>query len=292
MMFNKSKIALFWIVSVIVYLSSLVYSQNVTLSLASDKPHYDINENIDLILTIKADQQVNAGVVSIKWVDQFDIVSQSNWTNIENINWAVNVLNQLKISLSAKAAWEYVIWPAQTQIWSWIKESNTITISVSWEKMFIGNSAPNYVNSTTPPVQQTNADSVLDEDKKKSLLPFIIAVLLLAVALVIVKIRKSKNAYTVSSQAEWNQSQIVFPKIDDPKFTSKITKVLNLILQKILWKSVDSMTYSEIKKLQSFKSLDDDRKSIIDQIFNLLALQKYSNSEIDRKDLLKMIKKI
>jgi len=289
---NKNKTVL-WLLLGMSLMSTLVYSQNISMSLASDKPHYDINENIDLTLTIKADQQVQAGVVSIKWVEQFDVVSQSNWTNIENINWAVNVLNQLKILLSAKAAWEYVIWPAQTQVWSWLKESNTITISVSWEKMFIGNSAPNYTNATPPNTVATNVptqDKI--KDTKTSPIPFIIAIVVLIIWALIIKKIRSKSPSSIYDKNEETQMKIVFPKIDDPKFTSKITKTLNLIVQKILWINIDSMTYSEIKKIQSFKDLDDATKSKIDQIFELLSLQKYSNSEIDRKDLLKMIKSL
>lgn len=288
----KNKRFLIWIFFSLIFLSDLVYWQDLTLSLQTDKSSYDINETISLTLSIQASENTTPWTVQINWLENFDTVTQSNATNMQNINGQVSMLNQINLWLNGKTKWTYEIWPAEIQIWTWIQESNIVKIEISWERMFIWNSAPNYTNQPIQTVQNTGDENVqnnltqVDYNKLRVFL-IVIVVGVIVATLIIIKNKKSKSRHELDNKVEKIQ-KIIFPKIDDKNFFSKISKNFNLILQNITWISVESLTYNEIKNLENFKNLDDELKEKLEKIFDLLILQKYSKGEVDRKEMLEL----
>ena len=304
-LFHPRKIGV-WIIWAFGLGFTFIYWQSVNLNLQTDKTDYDIDETIKLILNIESDQQINAWIVQIDWIENFDSFGTANSTSIQNINWQVNMQNKVSFSLKAKQKWDYQIWPAQVQVWTWIVYSNSINIKVFGEKMFIGNKPTNFTNQTSWQTENDQEKNIKTEkkiinSKQKTFIFFFVFVnifTLLMAGLVLRKYMKNKPKNKTWEKSEkninreLNQKKIIFPKIDDKNFESKITKILNLILTQKIWLPTQSMTFNEIKNLENRTNLDKNTQENFEKIFELLRIQKYSKNEVDRKEIVEMIKSV
>lgn len=142
---------------------TLSFSQSFALSSASlsiDKQNIDINDNVILNIVIKSDWWSEILIKDIKWMENFEVVSQSQSqssnSQLEVINWKTEskteISHTLSLKLQAKVKWEFEIWPAKIVEWTWTLDTNSVKLEVEGTKLFINwsNSQQNQINSQNP----------------------------------------------------------------------------------------------------------------------------------------------
>jgi hypothetical protein len=110
-----------------------LYAQSLTIS--SSATSVDIN-NVFWI-TVQVDGVDNPGEIQLPWIEQFMVVGQANSTNIQIINGQQSMQVQLQLQVQPSTTGTFIIGPATILVWTGIVESNTVTIEVTGEKLFL-----------------------------------------------------------------------------------------------------------------------------------------------------------
>jgi len=120
-----------------------VFAFDAKLSL--DKTESDINDYVKLRVKINSDMGWNIQITKIKWLENFDIVSQSqsqsSSTSMVVVNWKTQSKTNMSINfdlvLKAKKKWKYTIWPAVLKKWKEEITTNKLSINITWDKLFV-----------------------------------------------------------------------------------------------------------------------------------------------------------
>ena len=153
------KILLSWVVLLWFTTVALAFDANLSV----DKTQADINTPINLTIKINNDKQSDVKITEIKWLENFDIVwqrqFQSSSSQITIINWqtkSITTVNHtLILSLQAKKAWSYTIWPAILQVWNQTYKTNQVDVKITGAKIMINN-AQNSIQQ----LQQQNTQQI------------------------------------------------------------------------------------------------------------------------------------
>lgn len=157
-MHKFSWILVFYILFFLWILNSFAFEADLQI----DKKETDINDYINLRVGVKSDDKSQIWITDIKWIENFDIInqsqSQSSSTNVQIINWnaetKVETQLNLDITLKARNKWEYVLWPAILSDWSGELSTNTVQIKITWDDLFVNN---NHLN-INPQTNQWNTN--------------------------------------------------------------------------------------------------------------------------------------
>ncbi len=145
----------FFIFTFLLFFSLRVFASEAVLSL--DKTKVDINDYINLRLQISITKWWTVEVSDIKWLENFDIIwqsqSQSSSTKVVLINWETKteletILN-LELTLQAKNKWKFSLWPAILKNNNEEIKSNIVEIEVFGDKLFMNNNHLNINTNTT-----------------------------------------------------------------------------------------------------------------------------------------------
>lgn len=325
-MFKRNIKNIFKLIIFIFLLTNLLISfalSNATISL--DKEKYDINDPINIKISIQSEWWWDIEISNIKWIDDFLILwkSQSSSTQIEVINWkTVTALsNILNLQLQAKQKWNYELWPVSVKEWNKEIQTNSVKIEVSWDKMFINNTINNIWNSTNsiwtnPPntnsiwnnnneIENIQASVEKKDFGNDTIYLFLIIVVLLWWWLIFVlknnsellkKLNSKKNLEKETKENQVMQQinfedekkEIVIPELTDIDFLDKINDVFkDKISKKYNIDNIQNMTYDEI-----LNSLNIEEREDLEPIIKLIIKAKYSNIVSDNNKLLNLIKEI
>ena len=99
----------------IIFMSSVF--ADISIELSSDKTSAIVNENFTLDIKVKNDWGKDLNIEDIKWIENFNKVSQRNYFTSSNINWVVNLETSLQFVVNWINPWEYSIWPVVLNDW-------------------------------------------------------------------------------------------------------------------------------------------------------------------------------
>ncbi len=123
-------------------------ADSANLTLNSEKA--DINENIELQLSLESENSENFSIEKINWIENFDIIWQSQSTSLSSI--VINWKSQTKVSLSkkftlkAKKTWTFEIGPVIISNWTKEIKTNSVKLEISWTKLQMLNNSSSLQN--------------------------------------------------------------------------------------------------------------------------------------------------
>ncbi len=147
-------------------LSIISVFAETTLNFTSDKKDYNIEETIQLNISLSTDNAWE-NQISIEWLDDFEVVGKRQSQSRKTINWASTTNFSLQLSLLARKAWKYTLWPISVQTGSGKIESNTLKISVTGERIMVNNKIQNIPSQSWDDEEEENIDE-LDLDTPPS----------------------------------------------------------------------------------------------------------------------------
>lgn len=278
-----------------------IYAFESNISVTKDK--IDLDEYTKLRIQVELKDEKNIEIKEIKWIENFDILSNTQWSssssNIVVVNWQTKTetksVNYIDLNLSPKKSWNYILWPAVLTDWTNFKETNSINISVNEEKAIIYN----WREGKT--IKKENIWLKIN----------IIFIFLLLITFWIVykfypnfynkyfEIIKSKiSIYFKKSGANLEKingenqepKDIIYPELSDINFAEKINVILRRKLRnKYYIENIDSKSYNEIYELLP-EDLDDKQK--LKNIIDTLNKLKYSNLDLEKNEILELVKNI
>lgn len=285
-------------------------------NLQLDKKQTDINDYIKLRLEISSQEWWEIWVTDIAWLENFEIISQSQSQSSETsmviVDWKtqkkISTTHNLDLVLKAKTKWDFEIWPATLKKDDQEIKTNTVDIKVSWENLFVNNNHLNInTSSWNSNTNQNNIKKVQDKsiekfddvkkeefNNKKEIFVFILILFLVWTWFYLTLINKTKTLKNTEKKEEEQeidfdkvQKEIIYPEVNEDDFINKITIVFKQKLQeKYKIQKVENKTFDEI--LSEIKE-DKDK---IQNIVSIINKAKYSDIIWDNSKILNLIKEI
>lgn len=278
------------------FLSSLnLYAFDANISLT--KEEIWLKDNTKLRIQINHDNTKNIEIKEIKWIDNFIILNKTSWTssssNIVIVDWKTTsqskTIDFIDLTLSPKKSWNFNIWPVIVETSEEKKETNIISINVSES------------------YKQKHQNNDFKKDIKDDYLILIILLFSLLFSLGLAyyfkkelfnnffekyKNKLIKNDQKIEEKVQEVKSEIFldFPSFDDEDFAKKINYIfINKIKSKYYIENIEKKSNEEIHAL-----IPDDLydKEIIWKIIFILNRLKYSNEDIEKNEIIELLKKI
>ncbi len=255
-----------------------------------------LNDNTKLRIQVNHDNTKDIEIKEIKGIDNFVILNKTSWTssssNIVIIDWKTNTKSKtidfIDLTLSPKKSWDFDIWPVIVESQNEKKETNIVHIKVS---------------ESYKQKHHGNDDFQKKEDYKEGL--FIILFIIISFWLIyyfkkdffIKNIEKYKNLFIknndkVDEKLEDNKLELIndFPSIDDENFVKNINDIFrNKIKSKYYIENIEKKSNDEIYQIIP-NDLPD--KEIIWKIIFILNKLKYSNEDMEKNEIIELLKKI
>lgn len=124
------------------------------LDFSSDKKEYNIDENIIINIDISGDN--SKWNLSIKWIENFNVVLQNQSESVSIINWKITTNKYIKLYLAATKAWEYDLWPISI---NWKDFWEPIKLKITWERLMINPNIKKKVSSNNK-VEKQDFDKI------------------------------------------------------------------------------------------------------------------------------------
>jgi hypothetical protein len=312
------RLLIFLYLFIISLLHSFAFDANINI----DKTNLNINDILNLRLEINSSEWWEVKIKEIKWIENFQIIwqsqSQSSSTQIVVVNWktqskAVSTLN-LDLVLKPRKNWDFTIWPAILESGTWVINTNSVKIKVKWTsipvlwntKLWVknNNSSNKTINNTLQENREKQENINLVDYKNNNDLYLLILVLILIAFWFYYLLKndnfefkkefkednsfqKNENSEKEDSKIDFEEKQeIIYPEISDSDFIKKAEEVLRKkIAKKFKIKNIDSLTFEEIQK-QVWDKLE------LNEIFDMINKAKYSNIITDYSKILEFIKNI
>lgn len=284
---------------------SSIYAFDATISTTKDK--INLNDYTKLRIQVELRDEKNVEIKEIKWIENFDILSNTQWSssssNIVVVNWQTKTetksINYIDLTLSPKKAWNYILWPAVLTDWTNSKETNSINISVDDKKIVNDDLRSN-----------RNFEREQNWDHIEIIFSIIALSLLLITFWIIYKfypnfynkyfdilktrtnkyLKKSENNIEKINEESEESKEIIYPEISDIEFAEKINVILrNKLKNKYYIENIDAKSYNEIYELLP-EDIEDKQK--LKTIIDTLNKLKYSNLDLEKNEILELIKNI
>ena len=147
-------------------MTSWVFAFNANLFVNNNSTNVstNINKSINVTLNLSIDKKEPIKIKQIKGLKNFDVIwqsqSQSSASEVTVVNWKTKTIEKVNLkimlSLSAKKAWSYTIWPAILEVWNKEYKTNTVNIRISWAKIMLNNTQNYQSQQNTQPQQVHN----------------------------------------------------------------------------------------------------------------------------------------
>jgi len=297
--------------------TSFAFESNISL----DKNKVDINDYLNLKIEVNSLTWWEIWISKINWIENFDIISKSQSQRSSNsiviINWKtqskIKTSFNLNLTLKAKVKWNYTIWPVILNRNKEEVKTNSLNITITWDKLYLNNNHLNISTNTgsisndkiKSPVVEKKIEKYENVDKKifnnnVSLYLFIVIIILLVLVFYIL-IRKRPNLLNKdynkegsidqdsnTSQVDFENKkiEIVYPEVNDDDFINKISEILRIKLwNKYNIKWVKNKTFWEI-----LNSIWDKNNTEIKVLISMIDRAKYSNYIWDNNKILELVK--
>ena len=269
------------------------------VSLNVNQNTVNINQPFQLTVKIISDKNWTIQIQWIKWLDNFEILWQSQYqsysSNVVNINWQVkqqiSTTYNVVLTLKPKKDGDFTLWPANI-VFNWkVYKTNSIQIKVIWTKTTnimlnqqnqvtypkntlntqpTKTNQPNLQNNTKKQVSFPENKNLVQQNKNYWLVILIISLILIWLAIIyyLLKNNNEQVNFLEDSQKEkesTTESEIINKKDD----------FLSMIAEKYNIKNIYSKTFSEIVEEieQQWKEITDNE---LKQLENIL-INKFKN---------------
>lgn len=256
-------------------------NDQVQIFLELSSQEVNIWENFRIILNITNSWNlIQINNPEIIWIENFTIHWTSQSTNMSIIN--NNVSNKTIFSFNAKPlkSWIFEIWPSKINIWGNIFESNIVKIKVNDLNL---NNQNNIDVEFTPDLKSNKSHNFFNLEK------FIYIFWIILIFGIIVSyfyIAHIDNKKKIAKPEKITQTYI--PKISiDYLEENKYLNIIHNYFNKNYDIDAKNLTFKELL----FFEKNPTKKDILEKIFNLLNQKLYSNHEINKEELWKLIKK-
>lgn len=268
----------------------------VEAQLSADKEWVSMGETFNIVLSVKrlsTDTQFNFGDVPIAGLENFNVLSTSQSTNISMVNGASAVIYSVSRSVEAKAAGEFTLGPISVR--GNDGKGNTID--------FVSNSLTIKVNNSAPKSEESNSSSGgggFSSRHKDWLINSLVALLGIALicylkvdkfrGFIVYKIFRRKKEVVDEAKREEEVFDASMPSAQDADFYEKTRVVLLKYLKKKVKGVEEVMTSSEI-----VKKMDEERYYRRDEVFELLQAcdaYRYAKADGNRERLSLLLNKI
>ncbi len=317
---RKKIFKMFLFIWLFIWLISNIFAFDANLQL--DKSETNINDNINLRVEINSTKWWQIWITNIKWLENFDLISQmqsqKSHSEMIVVNWKsklgmVNTVN-LDLILKPKKKWEFVLWPAVLEAGSWKILTNTVKIKVWWDNLFINSNASNSTNQKQinnlwqqreSKIEIYNKIEKRSFDNSRDLYLLLIILLFTWIGFYILNNNKFKGFIKKSELAKgtkWADKEneeldnnevsfekvekIEYPEVNDGDFISKVDNVLrNKLELKFNIKNINSKTYDELLK-------EIWKNKWLENLIKLINNAKYSNNIWNNNKILEILKEI
>lgn len=279
-----------------------IYAFDATISATKDK--INLNDYTKLRIQVELKDEKNVEIKEIKWIENFDILSNTQWSssssNIVVVNWQTKTetksVNYIDLTLSPKKAWNYILWPAILTDWTNSKETNSLNISVDDKKIINDDFHWN-----------RGFEREQNWDYLEVIFSIIALFLLIITFWIIYKfypdfynkhfenfknkyLKKSGNNIEKINEESQETKELIYPEISDIDFAEKINVILrNKLKNKYYIENIDAKSYNEIYELLP-EDIEDKQK--LKNIIDTLNKLKYSNLDLEKNEILELVRNI
>lgn len=283
---------------------------NADLVLSLDKNQTNVYDTILLTIRLDHNKDIPACQLNIKNLEKFKIVWQTNFTDIQVIDWNITSIFEKKYTLVPKKNGEFVIWPAQLTCWNDKFVSKSADIKISWEKIFIDKissiwDTDNWENKEEKQNNEEEINNITNElitndddtnDKKKDILIYILTWLLAALMVYIVYDKKKKiteKNNIIKNETQENENKNNDDKIPNINSTSFKFEICDYIIDHInirYWTNMDNLLSEDIISWLEEIWIDPLEMDNIKQIFQLIdKLETEEDNTIIREQLIWLV---
>jgi hypothetical protein len=289
-------------------------------NLQLDKNETDINDYVKLRLEIHSDEWWEIWISNIVWLENFEIISQSqsqsSSTSMIVVDWKteskIKTSHNFDLTLKAKNKWDFILWPATLKKDNDEIITNSLELKVTWDNLFINNNHLNIqtsswwndlnkikeqkINNEEKEIEKYENIKKRDFDDKKGITVFVLVLFIILWwfyfilrknSKIIDNKEDSKQDYNEEVDFEKKPNWIIYPEINDPNFIYKLEQVFKQKLyKKYNIKNIENKTFDEILNEM------DDKNEDIEKIILILNKAKYSKIIWDNNILLNLIKNI
>lgn len=279
---------------------SNIYAFDANLQI--DKKDIDINDSVNLRIEVSSEQWWQIWVKEIKWLENFEIInqsqSQSSASNVVIVNWKTETKTESKInldlSLKAKVKWDFEIWPAILSDGSMEVTTNTVKVNVTGDNLYVNN---NHININNNQANTNNAnnwninnskqdkDYIWDYEKvdKKNFNDNASLYLLIGVILIItiiIYLSLKKNPELIDKLINKNDENEELRNTEKSNKNKIITETQE---NKVEEKIVDKEKIQNITNIDYPENIAENFISNINNIFKQKLSQKYNIWNIENK---------
>lgn len=284
---------------------SNIYAFDANLQI--DKKDTDINEPVNIRVEVSSEQWWQIWVKEIKWLDNFEIInqsqSQSSASNVVIVNWKTETKTESKVNLDltlkAKVKWDYEIWPAILSDWSGEVTTNTVKVNVTGDNLYVNNNHVNINNNNNQAnnnnwnINNTKQDKdyIWDYEKvdKKNfndnaslyLLLWVILIIIIFIYLTFKKnpelieklMMKNDDKNEELTNAEYNNQNNIITETQDNKVEEKL-------IEKQTIQNITNIDYPEIIAENFISNINNIFKQKLSQKYNIWNIENKTFEEI------------
>lgn len=295
---NRKIIKLFiFLVWISLFINTFAFSTNLQI----DKEKANINDQINLKLTISSEKWWQIQIDEIKWIEKFDIISKSQSSNFSSINWNVTSNINMNFVLVPKQKWTFEIWPVVINDTKQKVETNKVKIEISWDKIFLNWNQNNIINlpkinNNSQNFDNNDLNSILSSQNNENqnsnfnvyLLLWIISILILIVYFALKKTNTLPNNNLEKEVDIIPKKDLIYPELTDENFAIKVDEIFKEKISSEFNINIKTKDYSQILELIK----DFDKRVKIKELIDLLSKLKYSNLITDNSKIIELLKEI
>jgi hypothetical protein len=269
---------------------SFTFAQSITLISSTNT----VDINTMFWLTVQVDGLTNPGEVQIQWVEKFVVRGQAQSTSMQLINGQQSLQIQLQLQLQPSASGSFVLWPARITLGTGTIESNTLTIDVTGEKLFL---QPQQVNTllgvqeeqVSPEENEYPISSIPVVESWSSRWRWIGGICVLIGGWIFWVIHTGplqKKTALVKNEDLSAKQKIVLPSEEDEVFWERMDLWWRENLSKTIHKDCSSATYQEL--LPHIQLLSTHQQELFAEAFTCIQQARYAQHEGNRAALLQL----
>ncbi len=256
-------------------------NDQVQIFLESSSWEVSVWESFKLILNITNSWnflQINNP--EILWIENFSIYSTSQSTNMSIIN--NNVSNKTIFTFSVKPlkSWIFTIWPSQINIWWKVFQSNIVKIKVNNLNLNKQNNIDTEV--AIPNLIESNKNSNFFNLEKFIYIFWIILVFGIIVTYFYISYIDNKKNINIPKTTIINNNYISVDNLEENKYLD----IIYDYFKKNYNIDSRSLTFKELLLIEK----NPVKKDVLKKIFNLLNQKLYSKHDINKEELLNLLK--
>lgn len=255
-----------FLVWIIIFIFSFSSAFAVGINIETNSSSVTLDEFVTLNIEIDWIKYFNDNLFKINWIDDFDIVSKYFSSSTISINWNVSNTYSINLLLKPNKTWKFEIWPVVYDN----LESNLLSIE-------IGN-IDKKNNNNEFNLEKYNENTFL-WDNFILIILFVITFWLIGLYYYLNSWSKKSKLNSFNKQTKLEQSEIIYPNIEDENFLECIENIFKQILKLKFNYVFENNEYTILKQNLELKTI-----LWFEELIDNILILKYSwNNDIEIK---------